>query len=99
MSLTIQRLTGVLVLVLAGMVSLPVSAYFLDGQGTENWIVPVQLLGMAVVGALVTVGLPALAMQGAATWQRALIGVGWGIAGAGLGVIIFWALISGVSGA
>ncbi|HEX6150511.1 hypothetical protein, partial [Nocardioides sp.] len=55
------KLLGWLLLVAAGMLSLPVAAYFLDDQGTENWILPVQLGGMALVGALVGTALPGFA--------------------------------------
>jgi len=102
MSLTIQRVTGLLLLLVAGLASLPVVAFFLDGQdgeGTENWIVPVQLLVMALVGAAVTVAIPALAMAGASTRARAFTGAGWGVAAAGVGVVVFFLLISGIDGA
>lgn len=59
MSRSADRLLGFAVLLVLGMISLPASAYVLDDPGTENWIVPVQLLAMAALGAAVTVGLPA----------------------------------------
>lgn len=72
-------------LAVAGILSLPVTAYFLDGQGTENWILPVQLLVMAALGALL--------------WPRrlvgALIGVGMGLVGAA----VFFLLLNGFHGA
>lgn len=99
MSPTLQRVVGVLVLLVAGMLSLPLAAYFLDGRGTENWIVPVQLLVMAVLGAGVAVALPALARAGAPTGRRALTGVWWGLLAAFVGVLGFWLLLSGFGGA
>jgi hypothetical protein len=95
----LQRVVGVLALLVAGMLSLPLAAYVLDGQGTENWIVPVQLLGMALIGAGVTVALPALARVGAPTGRRALTGVCWGLLASFVGVLVFWLLLSGFSGA
>jgi hypothetical protein len=99
MSPTLQRVVGVLVLLVAGMLSLPLAASFLDDRGTENWIVPVQLLAMAVTGAGVAVALPALARAGAPTGRRALTGVWWGMLAAFVGVLVFWLLLSGFRGA
>jgi hypothetical protein len=99
MSRSAQRLVGIVVLVVLGMLSLPVSAYVLDDPGTENWIVPVQLLAMAAVGAAVTVGLPGMAREGASTGRRALTGAWWGLLAAFVGVIVFWFLLNGFRGA
>lgn len=99
MSPAVQRALGVLVLLLTGIFSLPLAATFLDGEGTENWIVPVQLLVMAAIGAGVTVALPALARGGAGTERRALTGAWWGLLAAFVGVLVFWLLISGFEGA
>jgi hypothetical protein len=99
MSPTLQRVVAVLVLLVAGMLSLPLAAYVLDDRGTENWIVPVQLLVMAAIGAGVAVALPAVASNGAATGRRALTGVWWGLLAAFVGVLVFWLLLSGFSGA
>ena len=38
------------VLLVLGVLSLPAAAYVLDAPGTENWIVPVQLVAMAAIG-------------------------------------------------
>jgi hypothetical protein len=99
MSRSAQRLVGIVVLVVLGMLSLPVSAYVLDDPGTENWIVPVQLLAMAALGAAVTVGLPGMAREGATTGRRALTGAWWGLLAAFVGVIVFWFLLNGFRGA
>ena len=99
MSRTVQRVVGGLVLLVAGMLTLPLAASFLDGQGTENYIVPAQLLLMALVGAGVTVALPALAGEHATTGRRALTGVWWGMLAAFVGVLAYWLLISGLGGA
>jgi hypothetical protein len=99
MSHTVQRVVGVLVFLVVGVLSLPVVAYVFDGQGSENWIVPVQLLLMAAVGAGVTVALPALARDGATTQRRALLGVVWGLLAAVAAVALFFLLLSGFRGA
>ena len=99
MNPTVQRVVGIVVLLVAGMLSLPVAAYFLDDRSTENWIVPVQLLLMVVTGAAVTVALPALARAGAEPPRRALTGIWWGLLAAFAGVAVFWLLLNGFGGA
>jgi uncharacterized membrane protein YeaQ/YmgE (transglycosylase-associated protein family) len=99
MSPTLQRVVGVLVLVVVGMMSLPAAASILDDQGVENWIIPAQMLVMAVIGAAVTLALPSLARAGAPGGRRALTGACWGLLAALIGVLIFWLLISGLPGA
>lgn len=94
-----QRVVGIVVLLVLGMLSLPVSAFFLDDRGTENWIVPVQLLVMAILGAATTIALPGLAREGAGTGRRALTGVWWGLLAALVGVVVFWFLLNGIRGA
>lgn len=99
MSRSAQRVVGIVVLLVLGMLSLPASAYVLDAPGTENWIVPVQLLAMAAVGAAVTIGLPGMARPGATTVRRALTGAWWGLLAAFVGVVVFWFLLNGFRGA
>lgn len=99
MSSATQRLVGVVVLAVTGVFSLPVTAYVLDGPSTENWIVPVQLAAMAAVGAGSALLLPALAPSGAGRGRRALVGAGWGVCAALLGVLVFWFLLNGLRGA
>ena len=67
-------------LLAAGMLSLPLAAYFLDDQGTEDWILPVQLGGMALIGALVGVALPGF-LTGS-TRRRAIVGAAYGVGAA-----------------
>jgi peptidoglycan biosynthesis protein MviN/MurJ (putative lipid II flippase) len=95
----LQRVVGGLVLLVASMLSLPLAAYMLDDQGSENWIVPVQLLVMAVIGAGVTFALPALARVGAPTGRRALTGLCWGLVASFVGVLVFCLLLNGFRGA
>ncbi|HYJ28483.1 MAG TPA: hypothetical protein VEW73_12275 [Nocardioides sp.] len=99
MSIVAQRVIGVVVLLATGIYSLPLSAALFDGEGTENWIVPVQLLVMAAIGAGLAVLLPALAREGAPTGRRAMTGAWWGLLAAFLGVLLFWFVINGFSGA
>jgi hypothetical protein len=94
-----QRVVGIVVLLVLGVLSLPAAAYVLDAQGTEDWIVPAQLVVMAAVGAAVTVLLPGLAREGATTGRRAMTGAWWGLLAAAVGVVVFWLLISGIGGA
>lgn len=99
MSKTLQRTIGVAMLVGAGALSLPVTASLLDGPGTENWIIPVQVGFMAVIGASLGLALPSLVPTGASMAVRALIGAGWGLLAGTVGVVIFWFLLSGLGGA
>lgn len=99
MSPTLQRVVGIVVLLVTGMFSVPLSAYLFDGRASENWIVPVQLLAMAATGAAVTVALPAMAREGASTGRRARTGMWWGLLAAFVGVFVFWILLNGVGGA
>jgi len=99
MTRPVQRVVGIVVLLVLGVLSLPAAAYVLDAPGTENWIVPVQLVVMAAVGAAVTVALPGLAREGAPTGRRAMTGAWWGLLAAFVGVLVFWLLLNGLGGA
>ena len=99
MSPVAQRVIGVVVLLATGIYSLPVAAALFDGEGSENWIVPVQLLVMAAIGAGLAVAVPALARAGAPTGRRAMTGAWWGLLAALVGVLLFWLLINGFDGA
>lgn len=94
-----QRILGLLILLVAGIFSLPVAAYFLDSQGTENWIIPVQLLIMALIGAVVGRLLPGIAgpnpTPNRAMWFGALMGVVMAL----IGILIFFVFLNGFSGA
>ncbi|MCW4354046.1 hypothetical protein ONR57_12120 [Hoyosella sp. YIM 151337] len=93
-----RRLPAVVLLLVLGIVSLPLTAYFADGERSENWIVPVQLVAMAIVGALVGALLP-LAGPGASTIRRIGIGVLAGVTMAVVGIGVFWLLLNGIRGA
>lgn len=94
-----QRALGAIGLLAAGVLALPVVASVLDGEGTENWIIPVDLLLMAGIGALVGIALPALTSPTASTGRRALIGAAWGVLAALVGLLVFWFLLNGFGGA
>ena len=99
MTRSAQRVVGILVLLVLGMLALPLSASLIDGEGSENWIIVLDLVAMAAVGAAVTIGLPGLAREGASTGRRAMTGAWWGLLAAFVGVLVFWFLLNGVSGA
>lgn len=94
-----QRLLAVVLLLVAGMMSLPLAALGLDEQGNENWILPAQLGGMAVVGAVVALALPGLVRHGSSRRRRAVVGAAVGVAMAILGVGVFFLLLNGFDGA
>ena len=86
----LQRGVAVVLLILAGILSLPVVAAFLDGGSTEDLIVPIQLIVMAVVGAIIGYLLPGLAGPGS---RSAMVGALIGVAAALVGVAIFMMLL------
>ena len=94
-----QRVVGIVVLLVLGVLSLPAVAFVIDGEGAENWIIVVDLVAMAAVGAAVTIALPGLAREGATTGRRAMTGAWWGLLAAAVGVVVFWLLLSGFGGA
>ena len=95
----VQRVIAFVVLLAAGIVSLPVAAYFLDDQGTENLIIPAALGGMALVGALVGVALPGIARPGSSSARAARVGAITGVVMTLLGVVIFFLILNGFDGA
>ncbi len=92
-----KRIPGLLLLLALGVASLPVAAFFLDGPATENWVLPVQLVGMAVVGGLCGVLLPGLASG--RTGRRFAVGAAYGLGSAVAGYALFFLLIHGLHGA
>ena len=99
MSTSSQRVVALLVLLVAGVLSLPVVAYFFDGRGTENWIIPIELLAMALLGALVGRTLPGLAGAGATPGRAMVVGAITGVVASFVGVVLFFLLLSGFDGA
>jgi hypothetical protein len=94
-----QRWTAVLLLLALGIFSLPVTAFFFDGEGSENWIVPVAVVLMVVLGAIVGSMLPGLAGAGATQPRGAMIGAAVGVGMLVLGIVVFFLLLSGFDGA
>jgi hypothetical protein len=94
-----QRVVGLLVLLGAGVLSLPLSAALLDGRSTENLILPAQLAAMALLGAVLGVLLPGLTRAGASGARRAVLGALIGVGGALVGIVVFFLLLNGVTGA
>jgi hypothetical protein len=94
-----QRILAVVVLLVVGVFTLPVVAYFFDDEGAENWIVPVALLVVAVIGALVGRALPGLAGEGASGARATVVGAVTGVACLVVGLALFFLLLSGFDGA
>lgn len=94
-----RRIAALLVLLALGVVSLPLVASVLDSQGTENWILPVQLLLMAALGALAGWLVPSLAGGTPTRGRAVLVGAAIGVGCAVVGVVIFFLLLGGISGA
>ena len=94
-----QRLVALVLLLAAGILSLPLAAAAFDGEGTENFILPVQLCGMAVFGGVVGYLLPGLAGDGASRRRAVWVGVGVALLLAVLGVVFFFLLLNGFDGA
>jgi hypothetical protein len=95
----VQRLAALVLLVAAGILSLPLAALAFDGEGTENFILPAQLGGMAVLGAVVGYLLPGLAGDAASRRRAVWVGVGVALLLAVLGVGLFFLLLNGFDGA
>ncbi|WP_392544086.1 hypothetical protein [Oryzobacter telluris] len=100
--MSLPRTLAVVGLMVLGILALPLLASVLDGQGTENLILPAHLLLMAVVGAVVWRALPVPATADAPTPSRnrvLLVGAVVGVAAAVVGLVFFFLLLSGFSGA
>lgn len=97
--MTGQRTLALLLLLVAGVFSLPAVAYFFDSPGTENWIVPIQLVVMAVIGAVVGRLLPGLAGTNPTPNRAMGVGAVVGVAMALVGIVVFFFLLNGLSGA
>ena len=91
------RILGFALLLAAGILSLPLAATFLDGPGIENWILPIQVGAMGLLGGLVGVVLPGFVAG--ATSRRLAVGAAYGAATAVVGVMVFFLLLSGFDGA
>ena len=87
------RGAAVVLLLLAGFLSLPVVAALTDGGSAEDLIVPIQLAVMAVLGAITGYLLPGLAGFGSTSARSAMVGTLIGLAAALGGVAIFSLLL------
>ncbi|MGI8517793.1 MAG: hypothetical protein ACR2ME_05560 [Acidimicrobiia bacterium] len=99
MNMTGQRAVAFLILLVAGIFSLPGAAFFLDSPGMENWIIPIQLIVHALIGALVGRLLPGMAGADPSANRAMLFGAVTGVVLALLGIVIFFLLLNGFSGA
>ena len=91
------KVLGVVLLLVAGVVFLPLSAAFLDDQGSENWILPVDVAAVALLGGVLGVVLPGFVTG--SSRRRAVIGAAWGVGAAAVGLLVFFLLLSGFEGA
>lgn len=90
-----QRPLAVVLLAVAGSLSLPVVATFLDGDATEGWVVPVQLLLMALLGAVVGRLLPGIAGADASPARATAVGAAVGVAAGVVAAVVFMVLLGG----
>jgi hypothetical protein len=95
----LHRPLAVVVLLAAGVFSLPLAALFLDGEGTENWILPAAFVAMAVFGAIVGSVLPGVAGAHASIGKGRWVGALVGVAMVALGTLVFFLLLNGFDGA
>jgi hypothetical protein len=94
-----RRAAALLVLLVLGVISLPLVASVLDSQGTENFILPVQLVLMAALGALAGWLVPTLGGADASRRRGIIVGALLGLGAAVFGLVIFFLLLNGISGA
>lgn len=94
-----RRAAALLVLLVLGVISLPLVASVLDGEGAENFILPVQLGLMAALGALLGWAVPTLGGADATRRRGILAGAALGLGAAVFGLVIFFLLLSGITGA
>lgn len=96
----LQRPLALLILLVVGVLSLPISAAFEgEGDNAENWILPIAFGGAAVVGALVGAVLPGLAGREASRARGMRVGAIVGVAMLVLGTVVFFLILSGFDGA
>lgn len=96
---SVHRPLALVVLVAAGVFSLPLAALFLDGEDTENWVLPAAFVAMAVIGAIVGSVLPGVAGAHASASKGRWVGMAIGIVMVALGTLLFFLLLNGLDGA
>ena len=90
-----QRFLVVALLLVAGVLSLPVVATFLDGESTDQLVAPVQLVLMALLGALVGYASPQLGGSAGSRARGVGAGVLVGVLAALIGDVVFFLLLGG----
>jgi hypothetical protein len=93
----VTRILGMTGLLAAGVLSLPLAAALLDDPSTQNWILPVQLGAMALLGGLAGTAVPGLVAG--PTGRRVAVGGAYGLAAGLLGLVVSFLLLSGLDGA
>lgn len=88
-----QRTIALVVLVVLGLLSLPLTAAFADGGPTDALVVPIQLVLMAVVGAAVGYLLPGLGGAASTKGRSAALGVVLGVVLGLVSVVVFYLLL------
>jgi len=91
----LHRPIAILILLVTGVLSLPVSALFLDGQDTENYVLPAALVAMALIGVVVGSLLPGLAGEHATRGKARWVGAVVGVATLVVGTLVFFVLLNG----
>lgn len=84
---------ALVILIAAGIISFPLVAAVLDGPATEDVIVPLHLVLMAVLGAVVGHRLPGLAGVGSSSVRSTSAGACVGVATALAAAALFFLLL------
>ena len=88
-----QRAIALVVLVVLGLLSLPLTAAVADGGSSDGLVVLVQLVLMAVVGAAVGYLLPGLGGAGSTRGRSTAVGVVLGVVLGLVSVAVFYLLL------
>ncbi|MGA8047662.1 MAG: hypothetical protein WCA30_15490 [Dermatophilaceae bacterium] len=94
----ILRIAAVVVLLALGVLSLPLVAIVFDEAGQEGWIIPVQVVVMALIGAGIGMLVPALAGAGASRARAAVVGALIALVGVAISLVLFVLLLDGLGG-
>lgn len=86
------------VLLALGVLSLPLVAIVFDSPGQEGWIIPVQVVVMALIGAGIGMLVPALAGSGASRARAATVGALIALLGVAISLVMFYLLLDGLGG-
>lgn len=95
-SSAIPRPLALLLLVVCGLLSLPAVAALLDGESTDELIVPVQIAVMTVLGAVVGYLAPALGGAGSSRMRSVGVGVVVAVVAALVGGVVLFVLLGGL---